>query len=132
MTAFFILIKINSIDGRGWVVDVVDEFLRFNNIRHIHMVSSVPGAIRGNHYHKFHHEWTYLIGSRAKISMMDVVSGIKEVQEISCEEPWLIDIKPYFAHSIKNIGNDMMYLLSLSDKDYDINNPDVVKVNLEE
>src|SRR5208282_4618017 len=48
-------------DERGIIVDILE------NIDSVTIIHSYAGAIRGNHYHKETHQWTYIVSGKTRV-----------------------------------------------------------------
>ncbi len=100
-------------DERGYLIEVLRSDFIKEEIKHIHFSTSKPNAFRGKHYHKRKVEWFCVIKGVAKLTLEDI--NTKETKELilSDENPSSVEIQPYIAHTLQNIGNDDMYLLSI-------------------
>lgn len=116
-------------DERGRLVQNEDNELA-NSMKHFHVSSSVPGAIRGQHYHNTKTEWFLVLEGKARIICKDLKT--EEILELKLEgdDPQLVKISPKIAHTIENIGDSKMYLLAFVDKPFDEKNPDTIKYEL--
>ncbi len=116
-------LKIHA-DNRGWLV----ELLKANEIKEpvlqLHIASIKPGQIRGNHYHKKRVEWLFVVAGKAELCLQDVNSWKKNCYKLLPGKPKLITVFPYVAHAIKNVGKEMVYLVSAQNDIYSPKNPD--------
>lgn len=118
-------------DARGWVVEpIVADRCGERGPQNVHMVSVAPGAVRGNHYHARQREFLCLIGSRARIVVVDRATSLRDETEVACDEPLLLEALPNVIHAVKNVGDEMLYLLCYADQPYDRANPDVTRVTV--
>lgn len=120
--------ELARVDDRGWVLGPGSlEDFGSGGPRHLHLVSVAPGAVRGNHYHELSREHVCLMGSRAKIAVVDLNGSAREEAEVSCAEPLVLTIEPGVIHAIKNVGDETLFLLCCTDRPYDAASPDVVR-----
>jgi len=106
-------------DHRGWLAEILrKEHLKRKEFGQIYVTTSNPNMIKGNHYHKRKTEWFCVIKGKAKLAIRKLNN--KKIHEILMEDDNLVVVKipPNVVHGIKNIGKDMMYLLSYVDEPY--------------
>lgn len=53
-------------DVRGLIIDLTPKYIQ-PGIDAITLITSKRGAIRGNHYHKETHQWTYIVKGRTRV-----------------------------------------------------------------
>ena len=109
-------------DGRGWVIEPVDEALLAGK-RNVHVVYSAPGAIRGNHYHEQTTEVFVVVGPalvrvRERGALCDV--RVPEGQALR------FTVQPGVPHAIQNTGARPMILISFATLPHDRAHPDTV------
>jgi dTDP-4-dehydrorhamnose 3,5-epimerase-like enzyme len=100
-------------DERGFRAQPIEDGLvRF--VSNMHLVSLVPGAVRGNHYHERHVEYLCLIGGRVRFRAVDAETGetIDTVLEGSTAP--VVSVPPRVTHAVKNIGAETCHLLCYS------------------
>ncbi len=110
-------------DPRGTVF----EPLAANDIakyRNVHVVITLPGAIRGNHQHVRGSEITSVVGPvlvryREAESLRDV--------EVPAGEVWRFTFPPGVAHAFKNTGQQPFILASFNTEEHDQTAPDAVR-----
>lgn len=113
-------------DARGYVFEPLDEadFARFRNV---HVVYSVPGAVRGNHYHERSTEICSTAGpTRVRYREQD---GVQEVL-VPEGQVWRFTFPPGVAHAFRNEGTQPNMLASFSTEPHDPAAPDLVRVVL--
>lgn len=113
-------------DSRGWIADVMKSG-RSEDIKQIHFSISIPGAVRGNHFHKFRTEWLLVTSGNATISLLDNLSGEKKELPVSASIPTLVRIPPNVTHSIINSGNNPMHLLVVTNQKPNLQDPDTYR-----
>ena len=112
-------------DQRGWLAEILrKEHLKNKEFGQIYVTTAHPDMIKANHYHKRKTEWFCVIKGEAKLSLREL--NDKKIHEIIMKDDNLIVVKipPNTVHGIKNIGSDMMYLLSYVDESYNPEDPD--------
>ena len=68
-------------DERGWSIDpIFREDFPDGDIKNLHMVSILPGHVRGNHYHEKLTEYALFIAGDGLLAVQDRQNG--ERQEI--------------------------------------------------
>jgi len=113
-------------DERGWLLEV----LKREGIKQVYVASIKPGFIRGNHYHLEKTEWFFVIGKTAEIVIEDIKTKQREV--INTKDMKVIAILPNKAHAVKNLGSEIIYLVSIVDHIYDPKNTDTFPYNIYE
>lgn len=112
-------------DERGWLLKIIqkDDLIE-HNFGEAYITTAHPGIIKAQHYHLETNEWFCVIKGRAKLVLEDIQS--KERKEIMLgTTPFLIiKVPKKIAHAVKNIGNDLMYLLAIADRSYENKDPD--------
>ena len=84
-------------DARGAIRDVFDG----ENIRHIGHITSKPGTIRGNHYHKIQTQYTYLLRGKAYWYTKDLQDSAAETERVLLSPGQLAVDLPHVAHAIE-------------------------------
>jgi dTDP-4-dehydrorhamnose 3,5-epimerase-like enzyme len=77
------------------IIDLLDE-----QIDSITRITSVKGAVRGNHYHKDTHQWTYIIKGKTRVVSK---SCFNHDYEIFATEGMLLYHPPGMAHAFEAI-----------------------------
>lgn len=86
--------------------------------------TSMPGVIRGNHYHKRKIEYFCVIEGIARIKLRN--RDTNEVKEciVSGEAPEIVEMTINWTHNIQNISEGEMKLLVWANEVFNINDPD--------
>jgi dTDP-4-dehydrorhamnose 3,5-epimerase-like enzyme len=110
-------------DNRGILFEPLDE-VDLQVQRNVHVVLTVPGAIRGNHVHISASEITTLVGP-ALVRLRE--GGLTQDYLIPSGETWRITIPPGVAHAFKNTGSEQMVLVSFSSMPHDPGGSDTTR-----
>lgn len=113
-------------DARGLSFTAPAEALAFvGRMADVHLASTKPGAIRGNHYHLRRREAIVVLpgtkwslhwdegdpdGSNASASQHRSFAGASAV---------LVLISPGASHAVRNDGDDVLWLVAISSQAYD-------------
>jgi UDP-2-acetamido-2,6-beta-L-arabino-hexul-4-ose reductase len=113
-------------DERGFVFEPM-AFEPLSRQRNIHVVVTLPGFIRGNHYHRRAVEIVAVLGPalvrfREDESVEDVTIGEGEAVRFT--------FPPGVAHAIQNTGDRPSLLIAFADSVHDPTAPDVVRETL--
>jgi dTDP-4-dehydrorhamnose 3,5-epimerase-like enzyme len=107
-------------DPRGRLLTPIpDEDLAAGRVFHVHPVTCVPGAIRGNHAHLHRTETACLVSGLFLIRCKEVATDLLYEVETTLENPRLIVLRPGVAHAFQNIGRELGVLLCWADEAYD-------------
>lgn len=82
-------------DGRGIIRDVFEAGAPDS----VTVVSSVQGAIRGNHFHRASTQYTYLVSGRLRVVVRDVRDDASSVETHVLTAGDLVRHDPYEAHA---------------------------------
>jgi dTDP-4-dehydrorhamnose 3,5-epimerase-like enzyme len=107
-------------DQRGFVLELLtaEDFV---SQRNAHMVVSLPGVVRGNHYHTKGRETITILGpSLVRFRERD---GIEEVV-VPDKEAWRFVFLPGVSHAIKNLGVETNILVAFNTMEHDPTHPD--------
>jgi len=92
-------------DQRGAFVEII----RLGVGGQVSFSTTAPGVTRGNHYHTRKIERFAVISGRALIQLRRVGTSKVLEFEVSGSEPAYVDMPIWYTHSIRNIGNDILY-----------------------
>lgn len=92
--------------------------------QNVHVVLTVPGGVRGNHYHEHGTEVLTVFGP-ALVRLRDG-DRLEDVRAAT-GEALRITIPPGIGHAVRNTGELPMVLVSFSTAPHDHENPDVVR-----
>ena len=114
-------------DNRGWLVELLKANQLEKPVKQIHVASIKPGCVRGNHYHSKRIEWFFIVAGKAKLSLQDIKNKEKISFKLSPKKPKVITIFPNISHAVKNIGKEVVYLLSAQSDIYNPKKPDAFR-----
>jgi len=112
------------IDERGWLAEMLKRNELKEDIKQIYVATIKPGKIRGNHYHLKRTEWFFVIGGKAELCLEDLRTKKRICLKLSSKKPKVIAIFPKIVHAVKNIGKEMVYLVSAQSDNYNPKSPD--------
>ena len=115
-------------DPRGWLIEVLRGDEITEEIKHIHFSTSKPNAVRGKHFHKRKVEWFCVVKGTAKLMLEDINTKEKKELILSEENLLSVEIHPYIAHTLQNIGSSEMHLISIVNEVFDPKNTDTYGV----
>ena len=111
-------------DERGFVLELLDAG-DFASQRNAHIVVSLPGVVRGNHYHTRGRETITILGP-SLVRFREPGGGIEEVV-VPEKEAWRFVFLPGVSHAIKNLGGEANTLVAFNMVEHDPENPDTRK-----
>jgi dTDP-4-dehydrorhamnose 3,5-epimerase-like enzyme len=119
-------------EGRGWSLEPISSaLLSRGSVKNVHLVSMQPGTVRGNHVHEKQVEWVIVFGGTCRV-VADDGDGKREEMTVKPDDFVLFEITPGIAHSFKNVGKDVMYLLAFCDRPFSKDDPDRRTITLQE
>jgi dTDP-4-dehydrorhamnose 3,5-epimerase-like enzyme len=107
-------------DQRGFVLELLAAE-EFASQRNAHIVVSLPGVVRGNHYHTKSRETMTVLGpSLVRYREQD------EIEEVVVpdKEAWRFVFLPGVSHAIKNLGGEANILVAFNTLEHDPTDPD--------
>lgn len=109
-------------DARGYVFEPLGS--GFGEFRNVHVVYTVPGVVRGNHYHVIGTEVCSVTGptlvryrEAGKISDVQVPPG----------EVWRFTFPPGVAHAFRNQGTEPSVIAAFNTEAHDPAHPDAIR-----
>jgi dTDP-4-dehydrorhamnose 3,5-epimerase-like enzyme len=114
-------------DQRGFVLELLNAE-DFASQRNAHIVVSLPGAVRGNHYHTKGRETMTVLGP-SLVRFREPGGGIEEVV-VPEKEAWRFVFLPGVSHAIKNLSGEANILVAFNASEHDPANPDTHKDQL--
>jgi len=110
-------------DERGTVFNPV-EISAFTGQKNLHVVTSRPQAVRGNHYHPLGTEILVVVGPA--LMRIRETDGLRDI-DIPARAVYRLTIPPGVSHAVKHTGPDDGLILSFNSMGYDPEHPDVVQ-----
>lgn len=92
--------------------------------RNVHLVTTMPGAVRGNHYHERGTEIAVVIGP-GRVRLRE--GGALRDVDVPPGEAWRFTIPPRVSHAFQNTGSAPMLLVAFNTQAYDPAHPDVMR-----
>jgi oxalate decarboxylase/phosphoglucose isomerase-like protein (cupin superfamily) len=111
----------NHSDGRGFSVSLPRQALDFlGNVADMHLASTAPGAVRGNHYHLNKQEAIIVLPGSAWSLHWDEGEGTAAQHRIfNGSTAVLVLISPGRSHAVRNDGAALLWLVACSSEPYD-------------
>jgi oxalate decarboxylase/phosphoglucose isomerase-like protein (cupin superfamily) len=111
----------NARDGRGFSFTMPPEPLDFvGRIADVHVASTAPGAVRGNHYHSYKREAILLFPGTAWSLHGDEGEGMPpQHRSFSGSSAVLVLVSPGSSHAVRNDGAAPLWLVTCSSEPYD-------------
>jgi UDP-2-acetamido-2,6-beta-L-arabino-hexul-4-ose reductase len=114
-------------DSRGSLA----EFLKSTTIGQIFLSRTLPGVIRGNHYHHTKTEKFLVVAGEGLVRMRHILGNqISEYRLSGCNYQ-VLDIPPGFTHSIQNVGSEEMVTLFWASEIFDPDRPDTFYLSVD-
>ena len=110
-------------DARGYVFEPLDGS-KLGGYGNVHVVYSMPGAIRGNHYHIV---GTEICGITGPAQVCYREAGQVVTQRVPEGEIWQFTFPPGVSHAFRNEGTQPMILAAFNTEAHDPNKPDAVR-----
>jgi dTDP-4-dehydrorhamnose 3,5-epimerase-like enzyme len=109
----------NSGDARGFSFTPPQALAFLGDVKDIHLASSAPGAVRGNHYHLHKREAIILLPGAAWSLHWDEGEGTP-IQRRSFEgaSAVLLLVSPECSHAVRNDGATLLWLVACSSEPY--------------
>jgi dTDP-4-dehydrorhamnose 3,5-epimerase-like enzyme len=111
----------NNGDARGFSFTTPPEALTFlERILDIHMASTAPGAVRGNHYHLRRREAIVVLpGTPWSFHWDEGDATPAQHRSFDGSSAVLILISPHSSHAVRNDGEALLWLVACSSETYD-------------
>lgn len=111
----------DSGDGRGSSFTAPAEALAFvGRMADVHLASTKPGAVRGNHYHLLRREAIVVLpGPRWSMHWDEGNGTAARHREFDGSRAVLVLVSPGASHAVRNDGEGLMWLAAISSETYD-------------
>jgi UDP-2-acetamido-2,6-beta-L-arabino-hexul-4-ose reductase len=108
------------VDSRGAFVEIA----RLGIPGQMSFSTTFPGVTRGNHFHTRKIERFSVVKGKALIQLRRI--GTEEIFDffMDGDHPAYVDMPIWYTHSIRNIGQDILYTIFWIDEPYDPTDPD--------
>lgn len=110
-------------DERGCLA----EFIKSSSSGQLFVSRTVPGAVRGGHYHRTKAEKFLVLEGHAVVKFQHVLSGETKEYAVCGKDMHVIDIPPGYTHSIENVGLGELITLFWVSEIFDPQNPDTYR-----
>lgn len=110
-------------DARGQVFEPLDA-AGLAGQRNMHVVTTQPGHIRGNHFHTRGTEVTAVIGP-ARVRYREGAEIV--TVDIPADEAWRFVFPPGVTHAFQNIGEATLLIVSFNSLPHDPQHPDTTR-----
>jgi oxalate decarboxylase/phosphoglucose isomerase-like protein (cupin superfamily) len=111
----------NHDDARGFSFSPPAAALDFvGRIADMHLASTLPGAVRGNHYHLRKHEAIVILPGAAWSLHWDEGEGTPvQHRSFPGSSAVLVLVSPGASHAVRNDGSATLWLVACSSEPYD-------------
>ncbi len=86
--------------------------------------TTVPGALRGDHYHLHKVERFFVVRGEAEIALRRLLHDDVVTFRLSGDRPSFVDMPTLWVHNIRNVGDDELVTMFWADQLLDPNDPD--------
>ena len=94
-------------DSRGYF----EELYKSKKWGQISENVSLPGIIKGGHYHTYKREIFYTVIGKCEIKERNINTNEMIECIVDGNNPQFVNMIPYYTHQIKNIGNDISHTI---------------------
>lgn len=111
----------NSGDARGYSFTAPAEALAFvGRMADVHLASTEPGAVRGNHYHLRRREAIVVLpGTKWSLHWDEGEGSAAQHRSFEGDCAVLVLVSPGASHAVRNDGEDLLWLAAISSETYD-------------
>jgi oxalate decarboxylase/phosphoglucose isomerase-like protein (cupin superfamily) len=111
----------NRGDARGFSFTTLPSALEFVGlVRDMHLASTAPGAVRGNHYHLRRREAIVIFPGTAWSLHWDEGEGTPaQHRSFDGSSAVLVLVSPGSSHAVRNDGSTPLWLVACSSEPYD-------------
>jgi oxalate decarboxylase/phosphoglucose isomerase-like protein (cupin superfamily) len=111
----------NNGDARGFSFSPPSEALDFlGRIADLHLASTAPGAIRGNHYHLHKRDAIiFLAGTAWSLHWDEGESALVRHRSFDGSTAVMVLVSPGNSHAVRNDGEGTLWLVACSSEPYD-------------
>jgi len=111
----------NRGDDRGLSFTAPADALAFvGRMADVHLASTMPGAVRGNHYHLRRREAILVLpGAKWSLHWDEGDTETAQHQEFSGESAVMVLVLPGASHAVRNDSADLLWMVAISSEAYD-------------
>lgn len=111
----------NSGDMRGFSFTAPSEALAFvGRMADVHLASTKPGAVRGNHYHLRRREAILVLpGAKWSLHWDEAENAAPQHRTFDGNQAVLVLVSPGASHAVRNDGDRELWLVAISSESYD-------------
>ncbi|HYM74378.1 MAG TPA: hypothetical protein VE377_00240 [Candidatus Dormibacteraeota bacterium] len=111
----------SSGDARGFSFTAPTDALTFvGRMSDVHLASTKPGAIRGNHYHLRRREAIVVLpGAKWSLHWDEGQGSQPQHREFDGTRAVLVLVSPGASHAVRNDGESELLLVAISSETYD-------------
>jgi len=111
----------NNGDGRGFSFTAPAEALAFvGRMSDVHLASTKPGAVRGNHYHLRRREAILILpGTKWSFHWDEAEASTPQHRDFEGKSAVLVLVSSGASHAVRNDGDDLLWLAAISSESYD-------------
>jgi dTDP-4-dehydrorhamnose 3,5-epimerase-like enzyme len=111
----------NSGDARGFSFTAPVEALEYvGRMADVHLASTKPGAVRGNHYHLRRREAIVVLpGAKWSFHWDEGDETAAQHREFDGSRAVLVLVAPGASHAVCNHGEELLWLVAISSEPYD-------------
>ncbi len=110
----------NSGDARGFSFTAPAAALAFvGRMSDVHVASTKPGSVRGNHYHLKRREAIVVLPGARWSFHWDEGEGSTQHRDFDGSTAIQILISPGASHAVRNDGEGLLWLVAISSESYD-------------
>jgi oxalate decarboxylase/phosphoglucose isomerase-like protein (cupin superfamily) len=111
----------NSGDARGFSFTAPAEALAFvGRMSDVHLASTLPRAVRGNHYHLRRREAIVVLpGAKWSLHWDEGDGAVAQHREFAGTSTVLVLVSPGASHAVRNDGEAPLWLVAISSETYD-------------
>lgn len=108
-------------DGRGFSFTAPGDALAFvGRMSDVHLASTKPGSIRGNHYHLRRREAIVILpGTRWSLHWDEGEGSPMQHRTFGGERAVMVLVSPGASHAVRNDGDRDLWLFAISSESYD-------------
>src|SRR5580704_5288523 len=111
----------NSGDGRGFSFTAPVEALAFvGRMSDVHLASTKPQSVRGNHYHLRRREAIVVLpGAKWSLHWDEGEAEVAQHREFPGESAVMVLVSPGASHAVRNDSDGLLWLVAISSETYD-------------